>query len=219
MDMTDAELLRTYDTAIERYPLEGALLWHRDPPRTSQRMICEVAADPTVDAVLVSGGHGTGKTHIVAMLAVATAAGRRAPWVQEWCRRNAFPLERFPDRMGRALVSGLTGHDLRRFLKPKLHEYLPRGCVWRNEDGDGESEVILPGAPNDKRTGRGRIREVNAARAAHHLPQNTDGQTGGQTVVIHRSIQVERATSNCGRIQPGVKALLTLSGLLCQMAP
>jgi phage terminase large subunit len=135
------------------YPLAYAELWHKDPPRTSQRMICGPASEPTVDAILVAGGHGTGKTHLVAMLAVATAAGRRAPWVQAWCRENGFPLERFPDRMGRALVSGLTGHDLRRFLKPKVTQYLPKGAEWRNEEGGGESEVILPGAP-DKMTGR-----------------------------------------------------------------
>ena len=151
--MDDAALVSSYDSALERYPLETAVLWHRDLPRTSQRMICAPASDPKVDAVLVSGGHGTGKTHLTAMLAVAHAAGRRAPWVRAWAEVNGFPLERLPDRMGRVLVSGLTGHDIRRFLKPKVSLYLPKGSKWRNEDGDGESEVILPGAP-DKMLGR-----------------------------------------------------------------
>ncbi len=78
------------------------------------------------------------------MIAVATAAGRREPWVVMWAEAAGFPLERLPDRPGRVLASALTSADSRRYLRPKLKRYLPAGSEWRNEKGDGEAEVVLP---------------------------------------------------------------------------
>lgn len=96
------------------------------------------------DATAIFGGNGTGKTELGAQIAVATAAGRKEPWVQQWAEAVGFPLHRLPNRPGRVCASALTSHDSRRFLRPKLRRYLPAGCTWRNEDGTGEAEVTLP---------------------------------------------------------------------------
>lgn len=109
--------------------------------RTSQIHILRNLGE---DATGVFGGNGTGKTELGAMIAVATAAGRREPWVQRWAEAVGFPLARLPDRPGRVLASALTSNDSRRFLRPKLRRYLPAGCEWRNEDGTGEAEITLP---------------------------------------------------------------------------
>ncbi len=97
-----------------------------------------------LDATAIFGGNGTGKTEIGAMMAVATAAGRQERWVQDWAEAVGFPLHRLPDRPGRVCASALTSHDSRRFIRPKLRNYLPAGCIWRNEDGTGEAEITLP---------------------------------------------------------------------------
>ena len=97
-----------------------------------------------VDATVILGGNATGKTEAGAMLAVATAWGSESPQVASWAGRWGIDLSRFPKRPGRVLASALTSADSRRYLRPKLKKYLPTGCTWRNEFGDGEAEVTLP---------------------------------------------------------------------------
>lgn len=125
-------------------PLRYARLWHQEAPATSQRAICAPAADPGIDAVLARGGNGSGKSFLVAQLAVATAGGRRDPATLAWCEANGFPLARLPDRPGRVIVSALTSNDSRRVLRPKIASLVPIGTTWKNEDGNGEAEARLP---------------------------------------------------------------------------
>lgn len=97
------------------------------------------------DATVILGGNGTGKTELGAAISVATALGRKDPQVQAWAKRWRLDLKRFPDRPGRVLASALTSADSRRYLRTKLKNYLPAGSSWRNEFGDGEAEITLPG--------------------------------------------------------------------------
>lgn len=117
---------------------EGARpAWH-----TSQRHILPALG---VDATAIFGGNRTGKTELGAMLAVATAVGNTQAWATEWATRWGLPLSRIPSRAGRVLASALTSGDSKRYVRPKIKKYLPTGCTWRNEFGDGEAEVTLPG--------------------------------------------------------------------------
>ena len=96
------------------------------------------------DATAVFGGNGTGKTELGAMLAVAVALGASDSGVAAWASTWGLNMAMLPRRPGRVLASALTSADSRRYLRPKLKKYLPTGCVWRNEFGDGEAEVTLP---------------------------------------------------------------------------
>lgn len=109
---------------------------------TSQRHILR---DMGADATAVFGGNGSGKTEVGAMLAVVTAAGLTSPWVVEWAQRWGYPLQKVPNRAGRVLASALTSNDSIRYVRAKVKKYLPSGCTWRNEFGDGEATVTLPG--------------------------------------------------------------------------
>lgn len=106
---------------------------------------------PVFENYSVAGGfhHNSGKTEIGAMIAVATALGRRSPIAQAWAQAVGFPLDRLPDRPGRVLASALTSNDSKRVLRSqsagKLPKYLPAGSVWKNQTGDGEAQVELPG--------------------------------------------------------------------------
>ncbi len=126
-------------------PLRYAELWHRDKPRTSQQAIGRLVSSPLVDAALVSGGNGSGKTELAAQIYVAVMCGRNNPDARMWAIRNNFPLSRLPDRPGRVIASALTSNDSRRVLREKVKAYLPKGSVWRKEDADGEAEVREPG--------------------------------------------------------------------------
>jgi phage terminase large subunit len=109
---------------------------------TSQR---HILPDLGSDATAIFGGNRTGKTELGAMLAVLTATGNTQPWAVEWATRWGLPPHKLPSRAGRVLASALTSNDSKRYLRPKVKKYLPQGCVWRNEFGDGEAEVTLPG--------------------------------------------------------------------------
>jgi phage terminase large subunit-like protein len=41
--------------------------------------------------------------------------------------------------------SALDSGDSRRYGRPKVARYVPEGTVWRNRDGTGEAEAVLPG--------------------------------------------------------------------------
>lgn len=125
---------------IWQCPTEGCKA-QRPARHTSQRHAARLLG---VDATVLLGGNATGKTEVGAMVAVATALGSESPQVQSWCAEWGLDLSRFPKRPGRVLASALTSADSRRYLRPKLKKYLPAGCAWRNEFGDGEAEVTLP---------------------------------------------------------------------------
>lgn len=132
----------------ERRPLAVADLWHHDPPRTSQRRALQQCAGSVAMALL--GGNGSGKSDAVVQLGVAAMLGREHPHTREWLDRNRLPAETVPPYPGRVLLSALTSNDSRRVLRSKVKRYLPKGADvrWRNEEGDGEAEVRIKGAPN-----------------------------------------------------------------------
>lgn len=139
----EAELLLREELArrMDERPLAYATLWDQPLPRTSQR---RAACDLGEDASAIFGGNGSGKSELGAQLAVAAMLGRRHPDAVAWAAANAFPLDRLPDRPGRVLASGLTSNDSRRVQRAKVRAYLPPGCSWRNEEGDGEASVSHP---------------------------------------------------------------------------
>jgi len=97
-------------------------------------------------AFALLGGNGSGKTDAATQIAVAAMLGRNHPSVQAWLRTNQLDPETVPPYPGRVLFSALTSNDNRKVLREKVRRYLPPGCTWRNEHGDGEAEVRPPGA-------------------------------------------------------------------------
>ncbi len=145
LDARERELVAVKVRRRRTNPLRYAELWHQGPPRTTQRALTTLAHNPLLDAVLCAGGNGSGKTELGAMVSVAVALGRKHPDARAWADRNGFPLSRLPDRPGRVIASALTSNDSRRVQRSKVRGYLPAGSQWRNEDGNGEAEVIVPG--------------------------------------------------------------------------
>lgn len=127
-----------------RRPLAYAKLWHRPAPRTSQRDTVQAVLGPGVLQAFVLGGNRTGKSHSGAMLYVAWALGRNHPDVQAWARRNGLDISAIQPGPGNVWAVARTDADSRRYVRPKVAQFLPAGSVWRNRDGDGEAEVVLP---------------------------------------------------------------------------
>lgn len=94
----------------------------------------------------MAGGNGSGKTELLGQLCVAAALGRENPSAARWLARNRLDPGILPPYPGRVLASALTSNDSRRVVREKIRHYLPaEGCRWRNELGDGEAQVDLPG--------------------------------------------------------------------------
>lgn len=123
-------------------PLAVARLWDAPPPRTSQRRAAQHLGRLVT---IVAGGNRSGKTQLGAMLAVASALGREDPAVLAWCRLNGFDPCALPAKPGDVWAVAPDHGDSREYVRPAIRRYLPRGCRWRNEEGPGYSEVVLPG--------------------------------------------------------------------------
>jgi len=89
--------------------------------------------------------HNSGKSELGAQLDVAYALGGDHPDVIRWARRNGLDHRHIPSGPGRVCSSALTNSDSRRYLRPKVARYLPAGTTWRNREGQGEAECVLPG--------------------------------------------------------------------------
>jgi phage terminase large subunit-like protein len=109
--------------------------------RTSQ---IEIPLSFPREAFLVAGGNRAGKTQLGAQMAVAFAAGRQEWWVKQWASLNNIPLELLPPEPSTVLSSGLSYADSAEYIRPKILEYLPQGCKFRNWSGAGRSTVTFP---------------------------------------------------------------------------
>ena len=129
-------------------PIAYARLWDAPAPRAySQRGAAKLIAGSTAFALL--GGNGSGKTALAAELAVAGMLGSDNVAVRQWLSANQLPIDTVPPYPGRVLFSALTSNDSRKVLREKVRQVLPPGCKWRNELGDGEAEVRIPGTPGN----------------------------------------------------------------------
>jgi len=124
-------------------PLALARLWQRNQPRTSQRRAMQ---DLGKLVTIICGGNRSGKTEGSAMFAVAVALGRDHPDVVEWLDANGLdPVATVPNRgPGRVWAVALDSGDSTEYVRPKISKFLPAGCKWRNQYGNGPAEVNLP---------------------------------------------------------------------------
>ena len=99
---------------MELTPLKYQELWHREPPRTSQRQALIRLLEPSrpelgvagmILLALLFGGNRAGKSMAGLMLSAAMAAGEdayidtphgRVYWVRHWMARNAIPTHLIP---------------------------------------------------------------------------------------------------------------------------
>jgi phage terminase large subunit-like protein len=125
-------------------PLAHAHLWHRDPPRTSQRRAAALALSDARVA-FVNGGNRAGKTDLGAQWAVAHALGRDHPDVRAWLANNGLDGRRIQRGPGVVWAVSLTFPDSRRYVREKLDRYLPGGTTRRNWGAENEAEALLPG--------------------------------------------------------------------------
>lgn len=95
-------------------------------------------------AYLVAGGNRAGKTQLGAQLAVAFAAGAGEWYVREWAKLNKLNTEFLPPEPSTVIVSGLSYNDSVEYIRPKISQYLPAGCNFRNWGGAGRGVVTLP---------------------------------------------------------------------------
>lgn len=128
----------------KQHPLAYAKLWHRDPPRTSQRLSIQAVIASGVVHGIVLGGNRSGKSEALSQVIAAYALGKHHPDVVRWARRNRLDIRQLPDHPGRVWSIALDSNDSRRYVRPKVGKYLPPGTRWRNRDGTGEAEAILP---------------------------------------------------------------------------
>lgn len=139
-------------------PLAYATLWHRDPPRTSQREAVRPWADPGTFILLVLGGNRAGKSDVLAQMAVATAAGRdawvwddvrkmRVYYVREWLARNQLPADMISAEGGDVWVGSPTWGSALEQIRPKIKKLVPAGSKFNGWDNDGPADIELPNGP------------------------------------------------------------------------
>lgn len=126
---------------MEDHPLAFARLWDNPLPQTSQRRAFQNMGELVT---IICGGNRSGKSTAAAQYVVATALGRHDPDAIAWCTNNGVPLESLPSRPGKVWSVGLDSGDSREYIRPTVAQYLPKGCKWRNRDGFGRAEVVLP---------------------------------------------------------------------------
>ena len=139
-----ARAARSRRDARRDAPLAHARLWHREPPRTSQRSAAQLALSPS-RVVFVNGGNRAGKTDLGAQWAIAHAMGRDHPHTQAWLRANNLDGRRIQRTPGIVWAVSLTFPDSRRYVRDKLDKYLPAGTTRRNWTAENEAEAVLPG--------------------------------------------------------------------------
>lgn len=135
------------DAHRKAHPLAYAKMWDGGPGRTSQRRNAATLMTSLALHRFELGGNRSGKSEGGAQRDVAYALGSDHPDTIAWARLNEIDLAATDIRPGGCDVWVVTpdSGDSRRFARPKVARYLPAGCVWRNRDGGGEAEVILPG--------------------------------------------------------------------------
>jgi phage terminase large subunit-like protein len=144
----DRDLLAEYERRRAAAPLRFATLWDRPAPRTSQRryvgeLLAALGAGAT-SAVLL-GGNRSGKSEAGAILDVAHALGGDHPDVVRLCERNGLPVDAIPPGPGRVWVSAPTFGDARKYVRPKIEAYCPKGTEFWQWSGNQEGEARLPG--------------------------------------------------------------------------
>lgn len=126
-------------------PLAHAVLWDRGRGRTSQRRAVASLIAPDVLFGFLLGGNRTGKSEAGAMLDLVYAMGRDNPIVRKWGELNQLDLSHVPRGPGIVWNAPPTFNDSRRFVRPKLSRWAPRGSKWRNYHAESEAELRLPG--------------------------------------------------------------------------
>ena len=156
-----------------RHPLAFAVLWspdclacgfsmeeldyprHQCPQcgvieaRTSQRAAVAALLKPGVRRGWLMGGNRSGKSQGMAQVAVAFCLGRDHPNVKLWAERNRLGpelLQTIPKGGCTVWAVAIDSADSRRYLRPKVAEYVPSDAFWRNRGGDGEASVSVRGA-------------------------------------------------------------------------
>jgi hypothetical protein len=145
LDLLDLGSLDAHQLEVDERtaPLSFARLWHRPPPRTSQRDSIRAMLEPGKLFAFLLGGNRSGKTESVSQLFVALGLGREHHWVSSWCRINGVDQGLIPKGPGIVWCVSGDSNDSRRFLRPKMAKYLGETARWRNHDGNGEAEAVI----------------------------------------------------------------------------
>jgi phage terminase large subunit-like protein len=96
------------------------------------------------EATLISGGNRAGKSEIGCQLAVATAAGRKEWFVQQWMQLNDIPENLIPYEPSKVWVSALSYGDALIYIRPKISKYCPTGTRFIRWKAQDRGKVILP---------------------------------------------------------------------------
>lgn len=157
-------------------PLAYSTLWHRDPPRTSQRTALLHLLDPNVVMLAILGGNRTGKSKLLADTMVALAGGRdavvedgprRVEWARMWMARNGLPEALIPPGPGRVWVGSPSFTSAVEQIRPHLLRAVPTGTrALRWDDKQSEAELRLPG---------GGVVVSKAYKQYDHDPQSWEG--------------------------------------------
>ena len=144
-------------------PLKYQELWHREPPRTSQRQALIRLLEPSrpdlgvAGMILLSllfGGNRAGKSMAGLMLAAAMAAGEdahidtrhgRVYWVRTWMARNAIPSHLIPKGPATVWLGSSTFDLACDTVRPTLRTILPGDTRWVHWADPQQGRAEIPG--------------------------------------------------------------------------
>ena len=86
---------------MAQYPIAFHRLWHKDKPKTSQRVSVQQMLHESIRCGLIVGGNRSGKTEAGAMIAACVAMGKADPGAKKWLQANDLPDLKIKDRQGR----------------------------------------------------------------------------------------------------------------------
>lgn len=96
------------------------------------------------EATLISGGNRAGKSEVGCQLAIATAAGSKCWFVQQWLKLNNLPMSLVPEEPSNVWVSALSYGDALTYIRPKLEKYCPTGTQFIRWKAQDRGQIILP---------------------------------------------------------------------------
>lgn len=188
-------------------PLAYSRLWHREPPRTSQRAALQAIAGPDLLLLLVGGGNRAGKSLVLGSWGVACAAGRDARlegrwWVREWLEANELPPEVIPggkrgNKPAIVWVGSETFGAAVEQIRPILGALVPAGSrfkAWDDKRSEGEIHLL----------GGGRIVSKAYQQYETH-PQSWEGAGGVRAICCD-----EEPPADC--LRAGMSRLTDLQG-------
>ena len=115
-------------------------IWHCSTCNIMEKRTSQT--DPLIfglgsEATLIAGGNRSGKSSLAFQLGIATAAGAKVWWVQEWIKLNGLPADIVQEDPAVVWFSALSYSDALEYIRCGLDKYLPSNTKkirWNSQD-------------------------------------------------------------------------------------